>query len=47
VTIRRGLHYDSIDVNFADSHFHRNLSLNNEFRCSMACLNYSGLLLAS
>jgi hypothetical protein len=37
----------SIDVEFCDKNLHRNLSINDDFRCSMAALNYSGLLLAS
>ena len=47
VTLRKQDQFKSIDIQFKDRTFHRNLSINDDFRCSMACLNYSGLLLAS
>lgn len=39
--------YTSIDVDFTDRQFHRNLCLNDDFGASMCCMNYSGLLLGS
>ena len=47
VTLRRQLQFTSIDVDFTDKNFHRNLSINDDFNCSMASLNYSGLMIAS
>ena len=47
VTLRRQLQFTSIDVDFTDKTFHRNLSINDDFNCSMACVNYSGLMVAS
>lgn len=47
VILRRQAQFTSIDVDFCDKNFHRNLSFNDDFRCSMAALNYSGLFLAS
>lgn len=35
-----------MEVEFTDKTFHRNFNINDDFRCSMAVLNYSGLLLA-
>jgi hypothetical protein len=44
--LRKQQQFTSVDVEFTDKNFHRNLSINDDFRCSMAVLNYSGLLLA-
>jgi hypothetical protein len=46
VFLRKTLQFTSVDVEFTDKNFHRNFSINDDFRCSMACLNYSGLFLA-
>ena len=37
----------SIDVDFSNKNFHRNLVLSDDYQVSMAALNYSGMLLAS
>lgn len=47
VILRKQAQFTAIDVEFADKHFHRNLTINDDFRCSMASLSYSGLVLAS
>lgn len=41
------MQFTSIDVEFTDRNFHRNFSINDDFNVSMACLNYSGLFIAS
>lgn len=45
--LRKQMQFTSIDVEFTDKNFHRNFSINDDFNVSMACLNYSGLFLAS
>jgi len=47
VAIRRELQFTSIDVDFANKTFHRNLVLADDFGVCMAAMNYSGLLMAS
>ena len=47
VAIRRELQFTSIDVDFANKTFHRNLVLADDFGVCMAAMNYSGLLVAS
>lgn len=47
VILRRQVRFTSIDVDFQDKSMHRNFSLNDDFNCSMASLNYSGLMTAS
>jgi hypothetical protein len=47
VTLRSEFQYTSIDVEFANKNFHRNLVINDDFWISMAALNYTGLALAS
>lgn len=47
VILRRQVHFTSIDVDFQDKALHRNFSINDDFNCSMACLNYTGLVIAS
>ena len=47
VILRRQVRFTSIDVEFQDKSMHRNFSLNDDFNCSMASLNYSGLVIAS
>ena len=47
VVLRRALNYTSIDVDFQDKNFHRGFSISDDFQVEMACLNYSGLLVAS
>lgn len=45
--LKRYTNFTSVDVEFTDKTFHRDFQLNDDFTFSMACLNYSGLLLAS
>ena len=47
VVLRRNIDFTAIDVEFADRTFHRNFNLNDDFKAEFACMNYSGLLLAS
>lgn len=47
IFLRRQANFTSIDVDFQDKSFHRNISINDDFNSSMACLNYSGLMIAS
>jgi hypothetical protein len=47
VSLRKEFAFTSIDVDFMNKQFHRNLVLADDFGIEMACLNYSGLLLAS
>jgi hypothetical protein len=47
VALRKEKLYTSIDVEFSDKNFHRNLAINDDFGVSMAALNYTGLFLAS
>ena len=46
VTLREEVVYTSVDVEFSDKNFHRNLSINDDFGISLAALNYTGLFLA-
>lgn len=41
------MRFTSIDVDFQDKSMHRNFSLNDDFNCCMASLNYSALMTAS
>ena len=47
VGIRTELAYTSIDIDFMNKNFHRNLSINDAFDVTMAAINYNGVLLAS
>jgi len=47
VALRNEFQQTTIDVDFANKMFHRNLVLPDEFGICMAALNYSGLLVAS
>ena len=47
VFLRKELNYVSIDVEFMNKAFHRNLSLNDDYGVSMAAINYSGMIVAS
>ena len=47
VSLRQEFQFTSIDVEFMNKNFHRNLALNDDFGISMAVLNYGGLLMAS
>ena len=47
VALRREFQFTSIDVDFANKQFHRNLVLADDFGVCMAAMNYSGLLIAS
>jgi hypothetical protein len=44
---RQNNQYTVIDVDFTDRNFHRNLCFNDDFKASMVCMNYSGLLMAN
>jgi hypothetical protein len=47
IFLRRQANFTSIDVDFQDKSLHRNFSMNDDFNCSMASMNYSGLMIAS
>ena len=47
VHLRKQDLYTSVDVDFTDKNFHSNIRINDDFKSSMASLNYTGLLLAS
>lgn len=47
VALRQTKQYTSIDVEFSDKNFHRNICINDDFGSSMATMNYTGLALAS
>jgi len=44
---RRHQNYNSIDVNFADTGFHRNFVTRDDYKISMATMNFTGLVMAS
>ena len=46
-SIRNELHYSTVDVEFLNRNFHKNLSIRDDFGVSMAAMNYSGVILAS
>ena len=46
-SVRNELHYSTVDVEFTNRNFHKNLSIRDDFGVSMAAMNYSGVLLAS
>jgi len=41
------MNYTSIDIEFSDRNFHRNLRINDDFNSCMAIMNYTGLVTAS
>ena len=47
VCLREEFQFTSIDVDFTNKNFHRNLVLNDDYRACMAAMNYSGMILAS
>lgn len=47
VALRHEFQFTQIDVDFANKNFHRNLGITDDFGATMACLNYSGMMLAS
>lgn len=47
IFLRRLANFTSIDIEFQDKSLHRNFSINDDFNCSMASLNYSGIMIAS
>ena len=46
-SVRNELHYSTVDVEFTNRNFHKNLSIRDDFGVSMASMNYSGVILAS
>ena len=46
-SVRNELHYSTVDVEFTNRNFHKNLSIRDDFGVSMAAMNYSGVILAS
>jgi hypothetical protein len=46
-SIRNELHYSTVDVEFTNRNFHKNLSIRDDFGVCMAAMNYSGVILAS
>jgi hypothetical protein len=47
IALRQTQQFTSIDVEFSDKNFHRNLCINDDFGSSMAMMNYNGLVLAN
>jgi hypothetical protein len=47
VNLRKEFQFTSIDIDFQNKQFHRNLVIADDFGISMSVLNYSGVLLAS
>ena len=47
IWLRQELQYTSVDVEFTNKNFHRNLMFNDDYGAEMAAINYSGLILAS
>jgi hypothetical protein len=47
ISLRQSQQFTSIDVDFSDKGFHRNLCINDDFGSSMATMNYTGLVLAN
>jgi hypothetical protein len=47
VSLRKEFSFTSIDVEFMNKNFHRNLQLNDDFGIELAVLNYTGLMMAS
>ncbi len=47
VALRKETNYTSIDIEFMDRNFHRNLYLNDDYGVSMAAISHSGVILAS
>lgn len=47
VWVRNEVQYTSIDVEFTNKNFHRNLMFNDDYGAQMAAINYSGMILAS
>ena len=45
--VRHELHYSTVDVEFTNKNFHKNLSIRDDFGVSMAAMNYSGVIMAS
>ena len=47
IQLRKTQTFCSIEVHFSDTNFHRNITMNDDFKVSMASMNYSGMVLAS
>ena len=47
VSVREDFQFTSIDVDFMNKQFHRNIVMNDDFGICMAAINYSGMVLAS
>ena len=45
--VRNELHYSTVDIEFTNKNFHKNLSIRDDFGVSMAAMNYSGVIMAS
>ena len=46
-SVRNELHYSTVDIEFMNRNFHKNLSISDDFGVCMAAMNYSGVLMAS
>jgi len=44
---RDEFNYTSLDVEFTNKNFHRNLAINDDFGVQMAALGYAGMVVAS
>ena len=47
IALRHEFQFTQIDVDFTNKNFHRNLGITDDFGATMACLNYSGMMLAN
>ena len=47
VWLREEFQFTSIDVEFFNKNFHRNLVINDDYGVTMAAMNYSGMVIAS
>ncbi len=47
IWLRNEVQYTSVDVEFNNKNFHRNIMINDDYGAEFAALNYSGMILAS
>lgn len=47
VSLREEFQFTTVDVEFMDKNYHRNLVINDDFKSTMAAMNFNGLILAN
>lgn len=47
MALREEANFTSVDVEFANKNFNRNITINDDFGACMGALSYSGMMLAS